>query len=893
MGLLFTHTHTHTFIGGAISREETLEIVESHTTMADTDWSSLVTSHGSSKGDLRGWVGRYFAQWGDRSIERAQDVLDSAALAVEGETPSRLQVLRAFFQFAPSGLWVHVVLRPFVVEWVCCAACNRGAGALSVPLRGVAMSILGYFVKCGLKGSDSSVASLSPIEAGKAGEVAAAGPTEARHPYAPIAQAVATMLSAIAEDLLPADGGSELPFASALLLHQCVETLEAAGEAQAPWLAAAADGLDSAALVLQHQCHPAAAELRTQTAVQAQVDAAKAFGMVAEVWMARRSAAGGGKVEKEGEEAKVEKDDDESGAGQGRSCAALRTLPRGLLSFAASGLIVHDAILGAFHSALDVVLALDGGDPEVSWNFVSALLQQGLAIVDSGVLEDVMNVHRMEMVVGMVGCLVPALRVWAEEGRALTAAEEVIGHITSLQPRMQAAVQQSSGADEAHTLRGALGDLRRGCISVCEAVITSVPIWVCAHRQVYWDLCLRVLRTSALFAAAFCAMRWQASHAHAQARAAGAEDSPADEDAGSGVRPTCTTVFTATAPAAEEAEVPYADVEILLTHVCTAVQQVERYSDPAAQDVLSCLVNLCECDCKYLVMYPDKHPITAAIVAAYDKSPRGSKARRAGWKVAVLCAMKDLFSLQAKHPSNTEAAGCPLPQSSRALFLQLVVREVELLRLALGRNSKEARGAREALGSTETDELHLLLHHLTAALVTFLRIPRCLCADEPSAADDKSPPCVALLRSYLQSVYSQPPRGSEFEEDLVQACMELETVAHAVSALVAETQAREDVLPAVRAICLAGGVDAALVRMGATARGEGEGVAFDMSYETAREALLFIATALLAPGEEADSSFMGALFRALPLAVDCGDDCRGGAESADAVEALFVLKLGL
>ena len=83
-------------------------------------------------------------------------MLDGVPMAADTEAPARLQILRAFMQFAPQEIWGHISLRPFVTEWVCRLACTKGPGAMNPALRGVAMSILGYFVKVILKGPPDS-----------------------------------------------------------------------------------------------------------------------------------------------------------------------------------------------------------------------------------------------------------------------------------------------------------------------------------------------------------------------------------------------------------------------------------------------------------------------------------------------------------------------------------------------------------------------------------------------------------------------------------------------------------------------------------------------------------------------------------------------------------------
>jgi len=745
-----------------------------------------------------------FAERDAKATELAQTLLDSSPVGVK-ETPARLLLLRCVLQFAPRHVWTTVRVGEATLRWA--------TGVQTLPeeeasnaARGASLSVLAMFLKYRLQSSFS-------LEC--------------------VADGIAAALQLLAKQLSDGDGSNSTnKTPQTILLHQCVELLEAAGDPSLPWLKRLRE--DAKAALLPSAAIIASLRPDSSSSGQLVVDSCKVFGMVADIWAST----------------KVHSSPAQEGEG-----IALRALPSSVLRLAVGANVVHDSMHAAFHAAVSCAAELPP-----PWEGATGLLQDVLTALGALPLETGLDAQRVELVVGLLGSVLQVGRVfesYAEAEAEAEAAGQCIDAIIALSAKMQTASASTStitppqGEEEGEGLRAACRDLRKGCISCSEAVIIAAPRWAPRMQQQFWMLCLEALRSPVLFASAFA----------------------------KGVTAECAT-------RREALEHPLTAAIVL--HLTTAISKSSRYSQAAALDLLTAVEELCAagCDCLPLA----SSPLPLLLLQAYNQPPKAPSSRpskkankgqgsgraaskssrhTAEWKAAVVGALRAVLDMAAR-------CAQPLSDDFKEEFVLAATSEAAALLLALGlvkrypppppSSSSSSKGggqqntapgvslplppssaeqalareerrqaaaeAEERFGTRQGEALQRLLHAWILSLAAFMSVPEGLVSS--SSPRHSNPTPAQSLEGLLSLLGQAADRPVVLEDDVPLMCSEAELLSAAAVALwdaptMCGRRRTGHVLPAVRALCC--------IAKGGGATGSEAAVLF----EAAREALLSLA----------------------------------------------------
>ena len=665
-----------------------------------------------------------------------------------------------------------------------------------------------------------------------------------------IADGIAAALQLLARQLqLNGDGNnstSKTP--QTILLHQCVEVLEAAGDPSLPWLKRLRE--DAKAALLPSAAIIASLRPDSSSSGQLVVDSCKVFGMVADIWASTKA---------------------HSSPVQGEDGIMLHTLPSSVLHLAVGANVIHDSMHAAFHAAVSCAAELPSSLPQ--WEGATELLQAVLAALNALPLVTALDAQRVELVVGLLGSVLQVGRVFdssaqteAAEAEA-EAAGQCVEAIIALSAKMKDASSSPppQGEEEGEGLRAACRDLRKGCISCSEAVIIAAPRWAPRRQRQFWTLCLDALRSPVLFASAFA----------------------------EGVVTECAT-------RREAHEHPLTTAIVL--HLTAALSKASRYSQPAALDLLTAVEELCAagCDCLPLA----SSPLPLLLLKAYNQPPKAPLSRSAKkanhksggkhaakWKAAVVWALRAVLDMVAR-------CAQPLPDDFKGELVLAATSEAASLLLALGfvkRSSqpssssqgggqqrtaaevplslppssadqalareerRQAAAEAEAhFGTRQGEVLQRLLHAWILSLAAFLSVPESLSSS--SSPLNHSPTPAQSLEGLLLLLGQAAGRPVVLEDDVPLMCSEAELLSAAAVALwdaptMCGRRRTSHILPAVRALCC--------IAAGGGAAGSEAAVLF----EAAREALLSLA-------EGIDGEGKGGVLQRL-LAVLKGEELRG------------------
>jgi hypothetical protein len=670
-----------------------------------------------------------------------------------------------------------------------------------------------------------------------------------------IADGIAAALQLLARQLqLNGDGNnstSKTP--QTILLHQCVEVLEAAGDPSLPCLKRLRE--DAKAALLPSAAIIASLRPDSSSSGQLVVDSCKVFGMVADIWASTKV---------------------HSSPVQGEDGITLHTLPSSVLRLAVGANVIHDSIHAAFHAAVSCAAELPSSLPQ--WEGATELLQAVLAALNALPLITALDAQRVELVVGLLGSVLQVGRVFDSNAQTEAAAEaeaeaagQCVEAVIALSAKMKAAASASSSLppqgeeEDGEGLRAACRDLRKGCISCSEAVIIAAPRWAPRRQHQFWTLCLEALRSPVLFASAFA----------------------------KGVVTECAT-------RREAHEHPLTTAIVL--HLTAALSKASRYSHPAALDLLTAVEELCAagCDCLPLA----SSPLPLLVLKAYNQPPKAPLSRsakkannKAGgkhaaeWKAAVVGALRAVLDMVAR-------CAQPLPDDFKGEFVLAATSEAASLLLALGfvkRSSqpssssqgggqqrtaaevplslppssadqalareerRQAAAEAEAhFGTRQGEALQRLLHAWILSLAAFLSVPESLSSS--SSPLNHSPTPAQSLEGLLLLLGQAAGRPVVLEDDVPLMCSEAELLSAAAVALwdaptMCGRRRTSHILPAVRALCC--------IAAGGGAAGSEAAVLF----EAAREALLSLA-------EGIDGEVKGGVLQRL-LAVLKGEELQG------------------
>ena len=714
-------------------------------------------------------------------VSLTQEFVTSVVDTNDRSVALRLLTFRILFSALPTRVFGKLVVPQNVLEWVCSIIQNTSEYSHSV--RGTAITVFTIIMRHFSAGNSFDFSTFTTAL------------------IASIRDASVDFDRLVSEEEASCSAGS-------ILLHQIVSALSVVADSSLPWLKELASALPSVATIVLR-----VSGYNGQRGGRLQVEAAKLFSLVAEVWMAQQPS---DPVQAGVSALLVDDRTSDSAAGHvGVGQAVLLGVPRSLFLMVSRGAVLHDSLLAAYQLALEVsmYLQLGNGHPDTAETSVSGLgalhwvtlVEERITSALSFSSEGEGGGEMADLCIKRVECLLGLLaawfdtrathretlqRVWQDENEWLSAADGTLRLVLSAMQHLKNGLPALTiSASAKKSCRAAAGDLRKGCIALSHTVLTACPSYLVRRRLTYagetafLSFSVRGLGTPLLFGAAYTALK--------EAGVIGGQSGPVEEDEGT-LSPEEARQF----------------VWKMVRHVFTGLGSTSRYSAGAAGDILSAVEDLAVCGCVDLLDAACCEDLPLGVLQAMQAAPKGlgkacsqkkgaSKTDVEGlddWQIRCCAVLQELFRL---------AGTCDTPFSSfsrqfQEQFVMLVVKEIQTLRRCLGiqptpplpsppaevgLQHAATTTTKQAYGTTDAEVLIPVLQALTNALSQFLN----LYMHTPSAiALNTSWPCAHTNEALLvltQDMCSTASRPLLFDDDCVLCCSELEVISRAAIVL--------------------------------------------------------------------------------------------------------------
>ena len=684
-------------------------------------WSGpVVTAHG--RNSLKSYFETMFSvpvtpTTTSSMVELVQYILETTPSTITTEFPLRISTVRWMLQSCPKPVVSRVTVSSDVIQWICTVANSTEA---SIALRGLSLTVLSLIIRCFPRLSDDMLQ--------------------------PVTQCIASNLQ-LANELMSEKKMTNIISPTDILLHQCVDIMNSAGE-DSLWIRPLHTSLGTAAMLIQqcyedNQCAPA----------QRVVDANKVFGTVAATWLMQYA---------------QNPSTLPCSSNNTFEHSALLLAPAVIVKILLSCDVVHDSFAYAFQLALDVVLEMEKhGTVSVDDHQLHHVFNDCLSAIEDADLGDVVMLKRVEALVGFVGGFYENSQ--SEQCRIVKNTKEnaVMSCILSLQQRMVIAIQEikqqrlNGSTEEAgvtteqrrfvgtdRELRTCCADVRRACIAVAGAVLRACPFWVTDEPERFWTLTTgpRSLATPLLMGVGYRAIL------------------------------ACTKSIDVVV-VSEEKDVISSSERLrmrMVIHLANALRDVSKYSLAAADDIITAVRDLCEASQRgpHQLWWQKvsvneggvEEDIPLLLLQAYVLRPKlpssvssqngkpgyravssSDDAQAVQWKASVLSALRDTLKLgQHGRKFATIYDDLCLSTAFSVAFSRELTSDILLLHrcinvssssggsggvgggvplglTATGEGLKENRRlSRERFGSAQGDVLAELLLTVTAVLIVFV-----------------------------------------------------------------------------------------------------------------------------------------------------------------------------
>ena len=671
----------------------------------------MVTAHGNNS--LKSYFETTFSSPTTTMVELVQHIMDTAPTTIATEYPLRVSTVRWMLQSCPKAIVSRVTVSTEFIRWICTVANSTVA---SIALRGISLTVLSLIIRCFPRITDDMLQ--------------------------PVTQSIASNID-LANELMSEKKTTNIISPADILLHQCVDIMNSAGE-DSLWIRPLHQSLGTAAMLIQqcyedNQCAPA----------QRVVDANKVFGTVAATWLMQYT---------------QDQSTLPSTGSNGLGHSAILTSPALIVKILLSCDVVHDCFSYAFQLALDVVLEIEKhGGASANDHQLHRVFKDCLSAIEDADLGDIIMLKRVEALVGFIGSFYENSQ--SEQSRIVKDTEEsaAMSCIISLQQRMVIAVQEikqqrlNGSIDEEgvaagqrrfvgtdRELRTCCADVRRACIAVAGAVLRACPSWVTEEPERFWTLTTgpRSLATPLLMGVGYRAIL-------------------------------ACTVPTGVVSEVEETSSSSERLRMrMVMHLANALRDVSKYSLAAAEDIITAVRDLCEAsrqgphrlwwqranveaeevDIPLLLLqaYLLRPKIPASVSSqngkpGYRASSSSDDPQAVQWKATVLAALRDTLTLGQHGSSNCGDDLC-LSTTFAVAFARELSSDILLLHRCINASSSSGSGggggggvpkglsatgeglkenrrlSRERFGSAQGDVLAELLLTVTAVLIVFVEV---------------------------------------------------------------------------------------------------------------------------------------------------------------------------